>query len=189
MSELTPKDKRLSSQQTPRQEPARLLISPQRRRSWWARFFRLFYLRVARLRGKPQSIALGLAVGVFVGCFPFFGLQTVFGVVLATCFRASKIAAAAGTWVSNPLTSVPIYLFNYKVGQSILGGEERIDLTFDFDSFASFKELGFTFAATLLIGCLVVGIVCAIISYFVSFRLIERWRQRQKQRRWKKLRL
>jgi hypothetical protein len=160
--------------------------STKRQQSWWFKSFRLIYLRLTRLRGQPEAIAKGLAVGVFAGSFPFFGLQTIIGVILATCLRGSKIAAAAGTWISNPLTYVPIFVFNYKVGKFLLGIKDRSIVTLDFDSFASFMELGFTFATTLLVGCSVVGIVAAIITYFVSVRLIRRWRKRNRGKNWKK---
>jgi uncharacterized protein (DUF2062 family) len=188
MSEFTPKRNSPSSNIC-FSKSTNLVRLPKRQRSWWLKFYRLFHLRLTRLRDQPESIAKGLSLGVFAGSFPFFGLQTVIGVILATCLRSSKIAAAAGTWISNPLTYVPMYMFNYKVGKLLLGLEEQPGLTLDIDSFSSFMELGFTFAITLLAGCLVVGIVLAIITYFVSVRLIRRWHKhnlKSKKKRLKK---
>ncbi|AFZ33863.1 Protein of unknown function DUF2062 [Stanieria cyanosphaera PCC 7437] len=186
MSEFTPKRNSPSSNIC-LPKTTNLVRSSKRQRSWWFKYFRLFHLRLSRLRGKPESIARGLSVGVFAGSFPFFGLQTVIGVILATCLRSSKIAAAAGTWISNPLTYVPLYIFNYKVGKLLLGLEEQPGLTLDLDSFSSFMELGFSFAATLLAGCLVVGIVLAIITYFVSIHFIKRWHKRNLKSKKKRL--
>jgi uncharacterized protein (DUF2062 family) len=53
--------------------------------------------------GSPFQRALGLGVGIFSGCFPFFGLQTLMGVFLAKIFKGNSILAAVGTWISNPL--------------------------------------------------------------------------------------
>ena len=58
--------------------------------------------------GSPGHRARGLAAGVFTGCLPFFGLQIVLGVALAATIRGNRILAAAGTWISNPLTTLPI---------------------------------------------------------------------------------
>lgn len=126
---------------------------------------------------------MGLAVGVFAGCFLFFGLQTIIGIILAAVFRASKVAAAAGTWISNPLTYVPIFVFNYKVGKFLLGIEKQSIDSFDLQSFSSFMELGFSFAATLLLGCLLVGFFVATLTYFLSLRFLRRLRKHKRKLR------
>lgn len=145
---------------------------------------RLTYLRLKRLRGKPRTIATGFAMGVFAGCFPFFGIQTLLGIVLAAAFRGSKVAAIAGTWISNPITYLPIYVFNYKVGKFLLGVEDSLILPLDkesLSSLANFKELGLSFVLVLLVGCLVVGFIAACITYFYSLAILERLRDRRKR--------
>ena len=128
--------------------------------------------RIPRLRGKPIILSRGLAVGVFAGCFPFFGLQSFVGVLLATLFRGSKVAAVAGTWISNPLTYLPIYIFNYKVGKFLLRVESQPLGPLNFQSIAQFKELGSTVAITLIFGSFVVGLIAAFITYFSSLYLL-----------------
>jgi uncharacterized protein (DUF2062 family) len=123
-----------------------------------------WYWRLLRLQGRPEKLARGLACGVFAGVFPFFGLQTVIGVVLAILFRGNKILAAAGTWISNPLTSVPIYAFNFHIGQLLLNDNSLTDISLQ--SWQEVKELGSEIILPLTVGCLAVGVVCAICSYF-----------------------
>lgn len=149
------------------------------RKLWFKRRSRLVYLRFLRLRGKPEVVAKGLAVGVFAGCFPFLGLQSLIGIFLATLLRGSKVAAIAATWISNPLTYVPIFVFNYKLGKLLLGTKDDF-LFLDLKSFTAFKELGATFAITLLTGCFVVGSILAFITYFYSLAILERLRTRRK---------
>ena len=146
------------------------------------RQLRLSYLRLRRLRGNPRAIATGLAVGVFAGFFPFFGLQTFIGIFLAAIFRGSKVGAIAGTWISNPLTYVPIFIFNYKVGKLLLGIEDNLILPLDMQSFAAFRELGSTFAITLLSGCLVVGAIAASLTYFYTLAILERLRKNRRRK-------
>ena len=153
------------------------------RQSWLNRRIRLAYLKLLRLRGNPRVLAKGFAVGVFAGCFPFFGLQSLIGLVLATVFRGSKMAAYAATWISNPLTYVPLYVFNYKIGKLLLGTEDTTLPPLDLESFTTFKELGSTFAITLLTGSFVVGIILAVITYFYGFAILERLRDRRANRR------
>ncbi len=166
--------------------PKKNKIYPQLKKIKYPGFrrIRLIYLRLIRLRGKPKTIATGLAVGVFSGCFPFFGLQTFLAIALAIMLRGSKVAAVAATWISNPLTYVPIFVFNYKVGKLLLGIQESLILPLDIDSLSSvakFQELGASFILALLTGCLVVGAILSCITYFYSLAFLERWRQRKRR--------
>jgi len=149
-------------------------INPQLRREfpWWLRRTRYIYIRFLRLRALPKEIALGFAIGVFSGCFPLFGVQMIFAVLLAALLKANKLAAAAGTWVSNPITSVPLFLFNFKVGKLFL---PWVNLSVDelyLQSDTELMESGLTFVFTLFFGCLIVGSVASIATYFLVLRLI-----------------
>ncbi|NES03673.1 MAG: DUF2062 domain-containing protein [Okeania sp. SIO2F4] len=144
------------------------------------RYGRYLHWRLIRMRGTPEYIARGLALGVFAGLFPIFGLQTIVGIALATLFRGHKIAAAAGTWVSNPLTYLPIYAINFQVGRWLLNSQEE----FVPESILSFPELmqyGTQFVTSLFLGCLVMGIIGGILSYFVGLKLIRWWRSNRRQ--------
>ena len=153
------------------------------RQNWLVRRIRLIYLKLLRLRDKPEVVAKGLAVGVFAGCFPFFGLQSLIGLFLATIFRGSKVAAYAATWISNPLTYVPLYIFNYKLGKLLLGTEDTLLPALDLESFTAFKELGSVFALTLLTGSFVVGIITGMITYFYSLAILQRLQYSRTMRR------
>jgi uncharacterized protein (DUF2062 family) len=45
------------------------------------------------IKDTPQSIALGAAIGIFLGFTPLFGLKTLLAFLLAALFRVNKIAA------------------------------------------------------------------------------------------------
>jgi uncharacterized protein (DUF2062 family) len=113
--------------------------------------------------GTPGQRARGLAAGVFMGCFPFFGLQTLLGMALASLVRGNHLLAAAGTWISNPFTYVPLYWFNYNLGCRLLGPGRPwpgADKLLD-DTVWSF---GWEFGSRILLGSAVVGAVAAVIS-------------------------
>jgi uncharacterized protein len=142
------------------------------------RIGRYWYCRLARMSDSPKRLARGFAVGIFAGFFPFFGTQSLFAIALALPFRANKLAAALGTWISNPLTSLPLYLFNFKVGCALLGvsadfSSEGLSLT---ETLLALKE---KFLSALFLGCFVSGIVASLIGYWVAFKLIRSWRQRR----------
>lgn len=153
------------------------------RQNRFNRRIRLVYLKLLRLQGHPEVVAKGLAVGVFAGCFPFFGIQSLIGLFLATIFRGSRVAALAATWISNPLTYVPLYVFNYKIGKLLLGIEDTVLPTLDLESFTAFKELGSVFAVTLLTGSFVVGTILSVITYFYGLAILERLHDRRVKRR------
>jgi len=155
-------------------QPTYYLI--KKRQAWWKRKLRYVYLRIIRLRSTTPAIARGLATGVFAGLFPFFGAQTILGIFLAILVRGNKLTAAVGTWISNPFTYVPIYLFNFKVGQLLLGTHE-LSTDVDWTSTSELLQAGQVFAVTLLLGCTVVGAIAAIIAYFLGLWLIPRLRK------------
>ncbi len=149
------------------------------------RWLRRLYRRVMAMKGTPEYLARGLALGVFAGWFPFFGLQILLGVSLAVVFRGHKLLAAAGTWVSNPLTYVPIFLFNYKIGRLLLGSKQP--LFEDWGSLHSIEDIlavGAEFAICLLFGCFVIGTMSGILTYLASLKIIRHWRQQQVKQVW-----
>ena len=123
--------------------------------------------------GSPFFNAKGLAVGVFCGCFPFFGFQTLLGLFLARVAKGNLFLAAIGTWISNPFTYIPLYFFNYKVGSFLL--KNSPDIIFDKD--LMIKELwekGSVFSSRLILGSALVGLLLASISGVIVFFLYKR---------------
>jgi uncharacterized protein (DUF2062 family) len=146
----------------------------------WRRRFRYFYLRFLRLQAHPQALTRGLAAGVFAGLFPIFGLQTLVGIVLASLVRGNKIMAAAGTWISNPFTYVPIYTFNYQVGRWILGQPDSKPFD-DLESLQNWVQAGADITGVLFLGCFVVGAICSALSYGIGLPLITRAQRRYRE--------
>ncbi|NES74026.1 MAG: DUF2062 domain-containing protein, partial [Okeania sp. SIO2D1] len=110
----------------------------------------------------------GIAAGVFAGCFPFLGFQTIIGLILATIIKGNRIAAVASTWISNPLTYVPIFAFNFQIGHLLLGGEDFVTNEIQWSSWDNLMELGLFFMLTLILGSFCVGLITSIGSYIVS---------------------
>jgi hypothetical protein len=153
----------------------------KRSKQSFKRRLQYFYWRLVRIQGSPQALARGLACGVFAGLFPFFGSQTLLALLLAIILRGNKILAAVGPWISNPFTSVPIYIFNFQVGKWLLGDRSSTELSLQ--SWQDVKELGIDIIWPLFVGCVAVGSVCAILSYFGGLWLIRRVRASNQQRR------
>lgn len=62
-----------------------------------------------------DSVASGLAVGLFVSMLPIPG-QMILAGIWAVPFRANIPIALAACWVTNPITQIPILLFQEKFG-------------------------------------------------------------------------
>ena len=118
--------------------------------------------------GSPLFNAKGLAIGVFSGCFPFFGFQTLIGVFLAKLAKGNIVLAAVGTWIRNPFTYIPLYYFNYKVGSIFFNtsSTEIIEKSLVIDDL--WKQ-GRIFSLKLLLGSFCVGCLLALICGSIAF--------------------
>ena len=126
-----------------------------------------------RQEGTPAQRARGLAAGVFCGCYPFFGLQIFLSVGVASVVRGNHLLAAAGTLVSNPLTYLPLYWFNYLVGSELLG-PSQIGTSLAELNRSSLWAQGWDFSQRILLGSTVVGTVLAVASGWIAYRLFLR---------------
>ena len=146
--------------------PRRVLVQARRR-------FRHAIHWLWSQEGSAGQRARGLAVGVFCGCYPFFGLQIVISVAAASMVRGNHLLAAAGTLVSNPVTYVPLYWFNYLVGDHLLPASAgSTDLRALHRS--SLWDQGWEFTTRLLLGSTLVGAVLALVSGLIAYRLFRR---------------
>lgn len=152
----------------------------------WQRGLRYLYLRFIRLQATPEQISRGFALGIFWGMFPLPGLQMAIAVVSAAILRGSKLAAAAGTWFSNPLTTLPLTAFNFHVGQTVLGREWEDLPTENLGSLDTVLELGTDFITSYLLGCLIVGLAFGVVSYFVGIPIVDAIQRRNAAHRLKK---
>ncbi|MBD2464410.1 DUF2062 domain-containing protein [Oscillatoria sp. FACHB-1407] len=154
----------------------------------WKRGLNYLWLRFLRLRATPNEISRGFAFGVFWGMFPLPGLQMATAILTAALFRSNKLAAAAGTWLTNPVTTLPFTALNLHVGQAVLG-REWSELPSDLRSPDAFLALGSEMITSYLMGCFVVGLVAATISYLIGVPLVSLLQQRMQQRKLRRHRL
>jgi uncharacterized protein (DUF2062 family) len=80
--------------------------------------------RLIHLNESPYRIAMGCACGVFCSALPIFG-QTFIGMIAALVLRASVIASLPWTWISNPLTTLPMWYGGYRLGIWIMPGKHK----------------------------------------------------------------
>ena len=123
--------------------------------------------------GTPGQRARGVAAGVFCGCYPFFGLQTVLSIGVASLVRGNHLLAAAGTLISNPLTYVPLYWFNYQLGCWLLGQNTALPDLNELNRNNVWAQ-GWSFTNRLLLGSTVVGAVLALMLGAAAYVIFQR---------------
>ena len=157
--------------------------------------------RVLTINDTPESIALGVALGMFVAMTPTVGIQMMIIVVLGTVVRANRIAGLLMVYISNPITLVPIYLANYYVGALLLGMEFRRD---EFESgfgefyqtvqtvgiteaipalWDAFVGLGWELSLPLVVGGCVLGAIFGIPLYPITLRGVRAHQRRRERKR------
>lgn len=140
-----------------------------------------------RLSDPPGRIALALAVGVFIGCTPFWGVQTILSLVVASLLRLNRAVTVTGTWLNLPWFAPFVYAGALKVGTLIVpdpDGTRSAWLEYLLahpgslswrDALALFQEM----SLALLLGTAAVGGVAAAATYVIAFGLIVRRRARR----------
>ncbi len=157
----------------------------------WGRF-RKRVAAVLHLDEEPSRLAAGMAVGVFVGLTPFYGLHTLLALAVAFVFRLNKAATVTGAWINLPWFAPFIYGFCLTLGQAILSGDFS---RFSWTSMGALAEgagaylrasprehagalwhavwdMLFVASKPLFVGTTLVGVVLAIATYFVTLEAV-----------------
>jgi uncharacterized protein len=181
-------------------------------RSRVRRAMRLSYaflrLKVLHVTDTPHRIAMGVAVGVFVafGLAPFLGTHIFAALLLATVLGGNKIAALASMWVHNPVTMWPIIFGEYELGKHIVGlwskaprgghellkrfldtWEEQGVFTYPFvgEFWHELSHVMVKIGLEVTIGCVVLGVVTAVLSYFAAKEIVIEHRRKNPHRRYR----
>ncbi len=131
------------------------------------------FLWIWKQDGTPAERARGIAVGIFSGCFPFFGFQSLIGICLASLVRGHHLLAAMGTWISNPFTYIPLYLFNYKVGAFLLGQDSTLNNLSQLSQKQMWNE-GLLISNRILLGSFIVGLSSGLFMGCISYMLFKK---------------
>jgi len=152
------------------------------------RQLKLLMVRFVRLRGLPEEIAKGVALGIFIGMTPTFGFQMAIALFFAYLLRENRLAAILGVWVTNPVTAPFIYAIEYEIGRILLN-VERVRLPLEF-TWEAYSKLGWNIMYPLWVGGILAGIILGALSYFLTLRMVpivKNWRiPRWPRRRWHK---
>jgi uncharacterized protein (DUF2062 family) len=144
------------------------------------RWLRKHSLKLLAIRDTPEAIAGGIAIGIFFGFTPLFGLKTILAVFLAWLTRSNIIAAVlAGTLHDLILPIMPIvFVWEYKIGYWVLyqewpRGVPRLHLAIhewrDWTRLVTSRV-----GKPMLLGSMAIATPLAGICYFVSKVIVVR---------------
>ena len=145
---------------------------------------RRLYERFIRIRGAPREIALGFALGIFVGMTPTVGVQTPIAIFLAALFKWSKLASAIGVWISNPLTVPIIYGITYVIGAKLLNLEPVINMPLSptWSTLKAMLQKAPQAFGAMTVGGALIGIPLAIISYYLAYVAVDKYQKDVKEK-------
>lgn len=149
-----------------------------------------------------EEVALGMAIGIFVGMTPTVGIQMwiVFIIWLIAKYlfriRFDLIVGTAIVWISNPFTMFFLYYAFLSTGLAIYSvlGFKGIELSFDvfykqFAAIVNNPDLGFfgvvwestrfliiDLGLPMLIGSVCYAVPFSLLSYFLTRKLLLRYR-------------
>jgi uncharacterized protein (DUF2062 family) len=143
-----------------------------------------WFHRLMQRDAAPYRIAMGCACGIFSSALPIFG-QTVIAMFIARLFSASVMASLPWSWISNPLTTLPMWYGGYKLGLWLMPGHENA-LSYDeiqkymqnFDTMNWSQELALISSGVrdvlepLWLGTFLMGIAMAIFGFVVIYWVV-----------------
>lgn len=135
------------------------------------RVLREFYVRFISLKGDPRRIAMGMAIGVFIGVTPTIPFHTILILFLTLFLRQNLTAAMLGAWIMNPVTIPFFYFAEYELGKLVLG-LQHLDIVIDTFSVDEILEAGWHIFYPLQIGGVLLAPVFALPAYFITHRYV-----------------
>jgi len=154
---------------------------------------------VIKLRSSPRAISGGLGLGTFIAFTPTVGVQLILAMLFATLLNLNRPAALVPVWITNPFTVAPIYTFCYWLGVKFVDGpplSKVSDLFIDIgrtlghlefwnikEQFFAILGIGWNILFPLWIGSIIIGLVCGLAAYLLSFKALSIFLTRRAEKR------
>jgi len=161
---------------------------------------------ILEAKDTPESIAMGVAVGMFVALTPTVGVQMAIAVFIGTLmnrytrFKMNRVVAIAMCWVSNPVTVIPIYYGFLWLGWIVMGRglvppmtvtewnnilskhmTNNADTALGYVKGMLFAGIG-ELAIPMWIGAMIIATIISIPLYPITKRAVIRYRSRQENK-------
>lgn len=145
------------------------------------RWIKSHWTKIISLDDTPHALSLGLAIGIFFGFTPLFGLKTLLAIGLAWALRGNRLAAAIMVTLHDVFLPVmPVILrWEYDLGYWLLSHPHAWPPTLHLAEnlhpstwmkWSSFFTIGYP----LLLGSLIVSLPLSIGFYFFIRSILQR---------------
>lgn len=137
-----------------------------------------------------------MALGLFIALLPIMGLQLPLALAAAelvrrrTRFQLSRVAAAAGVWINNPVTAAPVYGLCYLLGRPIAHrllpaapGQVQEAAALDLSALSFSGPGALEVGLGLVIGGVLLGVPTAWLGYHITYGVVSRHQAHREQRR------
>lgn len=156
-------------------------------------------IRLATLqRGSPESIAWGVAIGIFIAFTPTIGIQVIAVLLITAWIPVNKLAAIVPLFLTNALTAGPIYGLQCWIGAQFLPGARSGEMLTRWHrlrdilseyGFLAFHEnwkdlarVGWDLWLAMWIGAIILGGSLSALSYPATLRVVRAFRERRAHR-------
>ncbi|MFH1061985.1 MAG: DUF2062 domain-containing protein [Candidatus Omnitrophota bacterium] len=139
----------------------------------WKKSLKEKVLILWRSHSSPHEIALGVAVGVFIGITPLYGFHILMALLAAFILKQpNKLAIFLGLNISLPPTIPFITWAGYSIGRKMLGSTYP---ALGWDEFRHFSINTISqFFYVLLLGSFILGIIVSGLFYFLTLWVLSR---------------
>ena len=141
--------------------------------------FKSLAAKLVTLRDTPHAIAGGVAIGVFIGFTPLFGIKTLLSLAIAYLLRCNPIAAVIAVSLHDVVTPLWPFLLRleYDIGFWLLSNPHHFPPKMEMHhihvgemlKWTTFFHVGFP----LLLGSLFLAAPSALIFYFVLLAILK----------------
>jgi len=146
---------------------------PISRFSKWKQKVKLELQRAFAEDYSSRETAGSFSLGVFITMLPTLGVGLLVFVFLAWVFdRVNKVALLASVIVCNPVVKWGVYAASFAIGVALLGPVPGATPT----SFS--LSAGPDIVSRLLLGNLILAVLAAVPSYFICYRFVEQYNER-----------
>jgi uncharacterized protein (DUF2062 family) len=142
---------------------------------------REIWQKLSHLDARPDQIASGFSIGIFVSFLPLNPSPTITAIVVAWLLKRNVIAAVAGAMTSIlyiPLLPL-IWLAEYRLGKLIFPVQHP--LTLDQARLWDVLQKGWDVYAAMFVGSIIIATPVTLLTYWVIKRLAERWGKNESQ--------
>jgi uncharacterized protein (DUF2062 family) len=132
--------------------------------------------RLVHEHAEPRRLGAAVGLGVWIGCSPFLGIQTLLAIAAASALRLNRLAVLAGSQISAPPLTPFILFADVQIGSLCLRGQWFPTSVAAMRAVQSWRQVADLFGL-LAVGGAVGGVLLGLVMAAITALLIREWRR------------